>query len=86
MAAPQAWALKGRHAASFGALMLQALMLALLVAFAGYLTFNLVGNLGASSIHTGFGFLRSTAGFDVGESSSPMMGARAMARRCSSAS
>jgi general L-amino acid transport system permease protein len=68
MAAPQAWALKGRHAASFRALMLQALMLALLVAFAGYLTFNLVGNLGASSIHTGFGFLRSTAGFDIGES------------------
>jgi hypothetical protein len=86
MAAPQAWALKGRHAASFRALMLQALMLALLVAFAGYLT------LTSSAISAQAPFTPASASCEAPPAStsarvsSPMMGARAMARRCSSAS
>ena len=45
---------------NFG-LAFQALIFVILVAVCSYLAFNLIGNLGARSIHTGFGFLWSAA-------------------------
>ena len=66
-------ALAPRTAAS-RALAFQALIFVILVAVCGYLAFNLIGNLGARSIHTGFGFLWSAAGFDIGESFLPYDG------------
>lgn len=67
MAGPRALAVS-RNAAPSRAFLLQALIFALVVALAGFLAFNLIGNLGARSIRTGFAFLHGTAGFDIGES------------------
>jgi general L-amino acid transport system permease protein len=64
----QTLAAMGPRTASSRALAFQALIFIVVVALVGYLAFNLVGNLGARSIHTGFGFLWSAAGFDIGES------------------
>ena len=66
MAAPRALAVS-RNAAPSRAFLLQALIFALVIALAGFLAFNLIGNLGARSIRTGFAFLHGTAGFDIGE-------------------
>ena len=60
-----------RNAAASRAFLLQVLILALVIALAGFLAFNLIGNLGARSIRTGFAFLHGTAGFDIGESFLP---------------
>lgn len=67
MAAPRALAMS-RNAAPLRAFLLQALVFALILTLAAFLAFNLVANLGARSIHTGFAFLHNTAGFDIGES------------------
>ncbi|MBW0002880.1 MAG: ABC transporter permease subunit [Hyphomicrobiales bacterium] len=54
--------------------LLQALLFGIVLALAGFLVFNVAGNLGARSIHTGFAFLHSEAGFDIGESFLPYDG------------
>lgn len=73
MAAPRALPL-GKSSAPLRDFLLQALIFGLVIALAGFLAFNLAGNLGARSIHTGFAFLHGTAGFDIGESFIPYDG------------
>ena len=68
MAPPHTLAAKGGRAASCRDLLLQATIFGLVIAIAGFLAANLAGNLSARSIRTGFAFLDSAAGFDIGES------------------
>ncbi|CAH1660347.1 putative ABC transporter membrane subunit YhdX [Hyphomicrobiales bacterium] len=53
---------------AFRALATQAAVLLLLVGTVAFLATNLVGNLEARSIRTGFGFLWQAAGFEIGQS------------------
>lgn len=54
------------------ALLTQTIMFLALVAVGAYLAINLMDNLAARSIRTGFGFLWQVAGFDVSESFIPI--------------
>lgn len=59
---------RGWHDPSFRALATQVIVLAVLVGTVAFLATNLVGNLEARSIRTGFGFLWQAAGFEIGQS------------------
>lgn len=59
---------RGWNDPAFRAVTTQALALILLVGTVAFLATNLVGNLEARSIRTGFGFLWQAAGFEIGQS------------------
>ena len=56
---------------AFRGLIYQALALALIAFAVWYLASNTLSNMAARGIQSGFGFLRDTAGFDIGESVIP---------------
>ncbi len=56
---------------AFRGLVYQALALALIAFAVWYLASNTLSNMAARGIQSGFGFLRDTAGFDIGESVIP---------------
>lgn len=59
---------KGCNDPSFRALATQVIVLAVLAGTIAFLATNLVGNLEARSIRTGFGFIWQAAGFEIGQS------------------
>src|SRR5262245_41767798 len=59
---------RGRNDPAFRSLATQVIVVAVLASTIAYLATNLVGNLEARSIRTGFGFLWQAAGFEIGQS------------------
>lgn len=59
---------RGWYDPAFRALATQVIVLAVLAGTVAFLATNLVGNLEARSIRTGFGFLWQAAGFEIGQS------------------